>query len=102
FQRMMKENRMRFAGIGAPEDKQIRIFSFAIRRSTTASSEYRHQTGDARSMSSSITGIDVVGADHRAGELLGNEVQLIGRAGAGEHAERVGAVLLAVPKKAFG
>src|SRR3569623_121070 len=101
LQRVMKENRMRFAGIGAPEDKQIRIFSFAIRRSTTARSEYRHQTGDAGSVSSSVTGIDVVRADHRPGELLGNEVQLVGRARAREHAERVGAVLLAVPQKAF-
>jgi hypothetical protein len=80
FQGVMKENRMRFAGIGAPEDEQIRIFSFAVGRGATASSEYRHQTGDARSVSSSITGIDVIGADHRPSELLGDEVHLVGRA----------------------
>src|SRR5690606_28077395 len=74
----------------------------AVGRSTTACTEHRHQTGDARSVSSSVTGVDVVGADHRPGELLGDEVQLVGRAGARKHAECVGAVELAIAAETIG
>ena len=38
------------------------------------------------SVSSAVAGVDVVGADHRPGELLGDEVHLVGRLRAGEEA----------------
>ena len=53
-------------------------------------------------MSSSVTGVDVVGADHRPGELLRDEVQLIGRTGAREQAERVRTMELTIAAEAFG
>src|SRR5262249_31581284 len=89
LQRVMEEDRMPFAGVRSAEGKKIRVLCLAVRGSTTTSSKYVHQTGDTRSVSGSITGIDVVGADHRAHELLRDEVHLVGRAGAGKHAERV-------------
>jgi hypothetical protein len=52
-------------------------------------------------VSSSVTGIDVVGTDHGPSELLGNEIHLVGRTGAREHTERVGAVKLAIAQEAL-
>src|SRR5579883_1604728 len=93
LQKMMKENRMRFARIRSPEEDHIRFFDLLVGVRTTACTEYRRQTGDARGMSSTVAAVDIVAADHHAGKLLGDVVHLVRRLRAAEHAERRTTVL---------
>ena len=79
FKKMVKEDRMRFARVGSPQQDHIRFFDFLIGVRAASSTEYRRQTGDARGVSSPIAAIDVVAAYHDPGELLCNEVHFIRR-----------------------
>src|SRR5690242_3578259 len=90
----MEENRMRFAGVRAPQQDDVRILDLAVRTCPASRPENRRQTGDARGVSSPVATIDVVAADHRAHEFLGDVVQLVGCLRAAEHAKRAGAVPL--------
>ena len=88
----MKEDRVRFPRVGTPEEDYIRVFGFAIGTGAATRAEGRRQTGDAGSMSSSVTTINVVGPHHGANELLGRIVQLVGGLGAAEHPKVSGIV----------
>ena len=85
---MVEKNRMRVAGIRSPEEDDIGVFDFVIGTGAAARSEDRRQTDDAGSVSSAVTTVDVVAADHRANEFLRNVIQLVGGLGATEHSER--------------
>src|ERR1019366_6527086 len=88
-QQVVEEDRVRLTSVRAPEDHAIGLFNLAIRRSSSSGSEHCRQTGDAWSVSSPITAVDVVAAHDRARELLRNEVHLIRRLGAAEHPKAV-------------
>ena len=85
---------MRFARIRTPKYNEVGLIDLLIRASPASSSKNRRQTGDAWSVSSTVTAVDVVASDDHARELLGKEVQLVGRLGATEEAERVGPTCL--------
>jgi hypothetical protein len=91
---MMKEDRVRFPRIRAPQKNYVGLLNRLVRTRAAARSEYRRQTGDAGGMSSSVAAVDVVRSDHRANELLRNEVQFVGGFRTTEHPERVRAMLL--------
>src|SRR5215467_12682983 len=78
---------MRFASIRAPKQDDVRVFDLAIRTGPASRSENRRQTGDARSVSSPVTTVDIVRAHDGANELLGDIVQLVDSLGAAEHAK---------------
>src|SRR5580700_6521744 len=84
---MMKENRMRFPRVRAPQQDDVGVFNFAIRASPAACSEYRRQTGDAGGMSSPVAAVNVVGAHDTASEFLRRVVQFVSSLGATEHAK---------------
>ena len=89
-QEVMEEDGMRLASVGAPEDHHVGLLNLAIGRGSSSGSEHCRQTGDAWSVSSPITAVDVVAAHHHAGELLCHEVHLIGGLGTAEHPKPVG------------
>jgi hypothetical protein len=60
----MKKDRVRFPRVGTPQQDDLRVFRFAIRTGAAARSEDRRQTGDAGSVSSPVTAIDVVRPHH--------------------------------------
>ena len=66
----------------------IGLLNLFIGRRSAARTEYRRQTDDARSVSGSVTGVDVVGAHHLARELLRQEIHLVRRLRAREDPER--------------
>ena len=78
---------MRFPGVRSPEKNHIRFFDLLIGVRTAACSENHRQTGDARSMSGTVAAIDVVASHHDASEFLRNEIHLVRRLRATEHAE---------------
>jgi hypothetical protein len=84
---MMKENRMRFPRVRAPQQDDVGVFNFAIGACPPACSEYRRQTGDARGMSSPVAAINVVAAHDTANEFLRRVVQFVSSLGATEHAK---------------
>jgi hypothetical protein len=90
----MKEDRMRFARIRAPENDQVGLFNLLIRACAPTRPEDCRQTGDAWGMSSAVTAVDVVAAHNDTSKLLRQKVQFVGRFGAAEQAERVGTACL--------
>jgi hypothetical protein len=91
---MMKENRMCFAGIGTPEDDDIRLLDFLIGIRPATCSENRRQTGDAWSMSGTVAAVDVIAAHDDARKFLRDEVHFVCRLRATEHAERSGGIVI--------
>lgn len=83
----MEEDGMGFAGVGSPEKDHIGFFDLLIAGGSTTGTEHCRQTDDRRSVSGSVTGVDVVGSEHRSTELLGCVVHLIGGLGTTEHGE---------------
>src|ERR1700716_1745418 len=77
-QQVMEEDRMRLASVRAPKDHEVRLFNFAVGRSSSPGSEHCRQTRHAWSVSSSVAAVDVVAAHDNARELLRNEVHLVG------------------------
>lgn len=94
FENMVKEDGMSLAGIRAPEDDDVGIFRLFVRAGSATRSKYCRQTGDAWSVSGAVTAVYVVALHHRANEFLRDEVQLIGRFRAAEHAEGAGCSLV--------
>jgi len=92
LENVVKENRMRFSGIAAPEDDDVRLLDFTVGTRPAASSENRRQTGDAWGVSSSVTAVDVVAAHRGAHEFLRSEVHLVRGFRAAEHPEGCRAV----------
>ena len=92
FRRWWKKIGMRLAGVRAPQEDDVRLLDLAVRRRPAACTEHRRQTDDARGVSGSVAGVDVVRAHHLTGELLREEVHLVRRLRAREHAERRGGV----------
>ena len=78
---------MGFTGIGSPEEDHICFFSLLVRVRAPACSENHRQTGDARGVSGTVAAINIVAAHDNTRELLRNEVHLVRRFGATEHAE---------------
>jgi len=102
LQQMMKENRMRFAGIGAPEKNKVRLRHFLIGTGGTARAEDRRQTGDAGGVSSPVTTVNVVAADDRADKFLRDVIQFVGCFRATEHAESARPVLFDLAAQLVG
>lgn len=84
---MVKENRVRFPRVRAPQQDNVGVFDFTIRAGPPACSEYRRQTGDARGMSSPVAAVNVVAAYDAANEFLRRVVQFVSGLGATEHAK---------------
>ncbi len=51
---VVEEDRMGFARVRAPQDDQVRVLDLPIAAGAATSSEYRRQTGDARSVSGAV------------------------------------------------
>ena len=102
LQDVMEEDRVRIASIAAPQHDDIGVFDFGIAGRAAACSEHCGQTDHRGSVSSSVAGVDVVGTDSDSGELVGDEVHLVGRLRTGEHANRVRAVAVAGRGEASG
>lgn len=83
---------MSFPRIRTPKKNDVRLLNFAVGTGTPSRAEDRRQTGDAWRVSSPVATIDVVAADHRADEFLGDVVEFIGGLGAAEHAKRARSV----------
>ncbi len=93
-QDVMEEDRMRLARIRSPEHDQVGALDLLVGARAAACPEYRRQTDDARGMSSSIAAVDVVAADDRTSELLGDVVHLVGGLRAAEHPKGASAATL--------
>ncbi len=87
LQDVVKEDRMRLAGIAPPEDDEVRLLNLAVGSRPPSCPKDRRQTGDARGMSSSVAAVDVVAANGSADELLGCEIHLVGSLGTAKHSE---------------
>jgi hypothetical protein len=94
LENVMEEDRVRFARVRSPQDDQVGLFGLLIRARAAARSENRRQTGDAGSVSGTVTAIDVVAADNGAREFLRQEIQLVRRFRAAEQTKSVGSALL--------
>lgn len=73
----MEHYGVRLAGVGAPQHQEIGVLHLLVRTRSPACSENCRQTDDARSVSSAIAAVYVVGADDGASELLSQIVQLV-------------------------
>ena len=100
LEQVVEEDRVRLARVRAPEQDHVGLLDLCVGRRSAACSEHRRQTDDARGVSGSVTGVDVVRAHHLTGELLRQEVHLVRRLGAREDPERRRGVGLARTGKA--
>jgi hypothetical protein len=73
----MKEDRVGFARIRAPQKDQVRVLDFPIRTRASSCTKNRRQTGDARRVSSPVTTVNVIAADDDTGKLLRHEIHLV-------------------------
>ena len=89
LQQMMEEDRVCFASIRTPQQDDVGLFDFFVRRRAAACSENCGQTDHRRSVSSSVTGVDVIRPHHHPRKLLGGVVHFVGRLRTAEHAEAV-------------
>src|SRR5438067_4009192 len=89
FQDVMEEDRVRLAGVRAPEEDDVRLLDLAVGAGASPSSEHRRQTDDAGRVSGPVTAIDVVRTEDDARQLLRQEVDLVGGPGAAEDADGV-------------
>ncbi len=85
---------MRLARVRSPEHDHVGVLDLLVGARAAACPEYRRQTDDARGVSSSIAAIDVVAADDRANELLGDVIHLVGGLRAAKHSKRASAAAL--------
>src|SRR5882757_10902359 len=88
----MEEDGMSLACVRAPQDDEVGFLSLAVRRGSSSGSEHCRQTGDAWSVSSPVAAVDVVAVHRGPRELLSHEVHLVGRLGAAENPESIGAL----------
>jgi hypothetical protein len=89
LQHVMEEDRMRFTGVRAPQEDDVRFLDLPIRTRPSTSTENRRQPGDARCVSRPVATVDVVTTYHHAGELLRHEVRFIARFGTAKQPERL-------------
>ena len=94
FQDVMEKYRMRLPGVRAPEKNDVGLFDLLVRVGATTCAENRRQTGDTRSVSSTVTAIDVVASDHQPSEFLRDEIHFVGALGATEKPETLRTVFL--------
>jgi hypothetical protein len=87
LEKVVEEDRVGFAGVRPPQHDQVGRLDLFVRRGAASDSGYCRQTGDARSMSSSIAAVDVVTAYDDSSELLCQIVHFVGRLRTAEHAE---------------
>jgi hypothetical protein len=90
LQQMMEPDGVRGARVRSPEEHDVRVLDLAVGARASTRAEYRRQTDDARRVSCPVATVDVVGAERDTGELLREEVHLVGGLRAAEDAERVG------------
>src|SRR5207249_9081632 len=86
LEHVVEEDRMRLAGVRAPEQDQVRVSDLLVGARPAACTEHRRQTDDAGRVSGSVTAVDVVGAESETRELLRGEVELVCRLRAAEEA----------------
>ena len=91
---MVKEDRMRFAGVASPEQHDIGLFNFFVRNGAASSPEYCRQTDDGGSVSSPVAGVNVVRPHHQSRPLLSEIVDFVGGLRARKHAESVAVAML--------
>ena len=102
LQQMVEPDRVRLARVRSPEEDDVRLLDFAVGARASTRSEHRRQTDDARRVSGPVATVDVVGAERDAGELLRQEVHLVGGLRAAEDPERVRAARVDVAAEALG
>ena len=61
---MMKKDRVRLARVRAPQNGEVGLLDLFIGTRTASRTEYCRQTGDTRRVSSAVTAINIVAADH--------------------------------------
>ena len=83
FEHVVKKDGMGLAGVGSPQEDDVRIFHLAVGAGAPARAEYCRQTDDTRSVSSPVAAVDVVGAD--GGADSGAEGTADGGANPGGH-----------------
>ena len=76
---MMKKDRMRLARVRSPQNSEVGLLDLFIGAGTASRTEYCRQTGDTGRVSSAVTAIDVVTADHQTRKLLSYEVGFVRR-----------------------
>src|SRR5262249_34041408 len=79
--------------VRSPQEDDIRLLSLPVGARPAARPEDRRQTDDAGGVSGSVAAVDVVRAENRAREPLGEVVDLVGRLRTGEEADRAGTLL---------
>jgi hypothetical protein len=99
---VVEEDRVGVTGVRAPHHDHVGGLDLGVRGRATTRSEDGGQTDHRGRVSSAVARVDVVRADHRPGELLGDEVHLVGRLGAGEEADGVGPGLAPSGAEAVG
>ena len=92
LEHVLEHDRMRLAGVRAPEHEHVRLLQLLVGRGAASGTEHGRQPGDRRGVSGPVAAVDVVRADHGAHELLRRVVQLVRGLRAREHADGVGPV----------
>src|ERR1044072_6704493 len=98
----MEPDPMRRTRVRSPEEDDVRLLDLAVGARPSTRAEHRRQTDDARSVSSPVATVDVVGAEGDPGQLLRQEVHLVGGLRAAEDAERVRTARIDVAAEALG
>jgi len=89
---MVKVDRMGIAGVGPPEDDQVRLLDLLVRTRAPARPEHCRQTDDTRCVSSAVATVDIVRADDGSNKFLRSVVEFVRCLRTTEHAERPGGV----------
>jgi hypothetical protein len=89
FEHVVEENRVRFAGVRAPQDNQIGLLNLAIRTCAASCPKHCRQPGDAGGVSRAVTTVDVIAPNGGTSELLRHEVRLVARLRATKQPERL-------------
>ena len=89
---MVKVDRMGIAGVGPPEDDQVRLLDLLVRTRAPARPEHCRQTDDARCVSSAVATVDIVRADDGPNKFLRSVVEFVRCLRTTKHAERPGGV----------
>src|SRR5262249_47465686 len=101
FQQMMDPDRVRFTRVRPPEEDDVRLLHLPVGVGSSARSEDRRQTDDARRVSGAVAAVDVVVPKRHARELLRQEVHFVGGLAAREDPQRVRAVPFEIPAEAL-
>ena len=75
---VVEEDRVRVPCIRPPQQNKIRVFHLGVRRGSAASSKHCRQTDDARCVSSSVTGVNVVRTHSSTHKFLCRVVHFVG------------------------